>query len=179
MFISDDDKFKVYWVDPADPTVKRGEFLTKPIGGDDLEDLAINPSNGHLFIINGLSRTIVETNNTGTQVLSKITLPTVIEDPEALAYDALEDVFYVGGGFSYKIWKVDRGGAILNTIETLGSYRNPVIGTKVHVKDMELAPSSDPNDNPGHLSLYVADYGSSHVDDGRLFELNLGDLLLV
>ena len=43
--------------------------------------------------------------------------------------------------------------------------------------DLELAPSSDPNDDPGKLSLYVADYGVDQVSDGRLFEINLGDPL--
>jgi hypothetical protein len=183
MFVSDDDHFRVFWVDPANPTVKLGEFRTDTIGGYDPEDIAINPNDSHVFIVNGVPHsggpcTIVETTNTGALV-STLTLPTVITDAEALAYDAREDVFYVSGGFSYRIWKVDRGGTILNTIETLGSYRNPVSGTRVHVKDMEIAPSSDPNDNPAHLSLYVADYGNSHVDDGRLFEMNLGDLMLV
>jgi DNA-binding beta-propeller fold protein YncE len=188
LFITDDDNCKVFRVDPANPAVKRGEFLTKPLGVIDPEDIAIDPSNGHVFITNGtgnssnggpLGRAILETNNTGTQIFSTIKLPTVIDDPEALAYDAREDVFYVGGGFSYKIWKVARSGAILSTIDILGGYRNPVSDTKVHVKDLELAPSSDPNDNPGKLSLYVADYGNSHVNDGRLFEINLGDLMLV
>ena len=175
LFISDDDKYKVFSVDPANPTVKRGEFLTKPLGGDDPEDVAIDPSNGHVCIVNGLSRTIVETNNTGTQVFSKITLPSVISDPEALVYDARENVFYVGGGFSANIWKVDRSGKILSTIDILTGYRNPLNDGRASVKDLELAPSSDPNDNPDHVSLYVADYGKSHVDDGRLFELNIGD----
>jgi hypothetical protein len=184
LFICDDDKLKVFWVDPANPTVKRGEFLTKGVGGYDPEDLAIDPSTGHLFILNGVAFasgqtcSIVETTNTGAFVSSMI-MPAEITDPEALAYDAREDVFYIGGGFSSTIWKVDRSGAILSTIDILAGFRNPVSGTKVHVKDLELAPSSDPNDNPSKLSLYVADYGSSHVDDGRLFEINLGDLVLV
>jgi hypothetical protein len=186
LFISDDDKLKVFWVDPANPTVKRGEFLTNPLGVVDPEDIAVDPRNGHLFVANGtgnstaggpLGRAIVETNSTGTQVFSTITLPSVISDPEALAYDAREDVFYVGGGFSANIWKVDRSGAILSTIDLLSGYRNPLHNGRVNVKDLELAPSSDPNDHSANLSLYVADYGNSHVDDGRLFEINLGDWL--
>jgi uncharacterized protein YjiK len=179
LFISDDSKHKIFWVDPANPTVKIGEFFTQPLGAVDPEDLAVDPDNGHLFIVNGSPRTIVETNNAGTQVFSMITLPEVIEDPEALVYDAREDVFYVGGGFSYNIWKVDRSGAILDTIDLLRGYRNPVSDTKARVKDLELAPSSDPNDDQLALSLYVADYGKDQVDDGRLFEINLGDLVLV
>jgi hypothetical protein len=183
LFICDDDKLKVFWVDPANPTVKRGEFLTRDIGGYDPEDLASDPSTGHLFILNGVAFasgqtcSIVETTNTGTLVSTMI-MPAEITDPEALAYDAREDVFYIGGGFSSTIWKVDRSGAILGTIDILAGFRNPLSGTKVHVKDLELAPSSDPNDNPSKLSLFVADYGSSHVDDGRLFEISLGDLVL-
>ena len=39
-----------------------------------------------------------------------------------------------------------------------------------------LAPSSD---DPSTLSLYVADYGASHVSDGRMLEIDLhGGLLL-
>jgi hypothetical protein len=185
MAISDDDKRKIFWVDPANPTVKLGEFATNTslLQVIDPEDVAVNPSNGHVFIANGtgnssaggpLGRAIVETNSTGSQVFSITSLPSVIDDPEALAYDAAHDVFYVGGGFSYKIWKVDRSGAILGTLDLLSGFRNPVSGTGVHVKDMELAPSSNPNDDPAKLSLYVADYGNSHVNDGRLIEIDLG-----
>jgi hypothetical protein len=173
LFICDDDKFKVCWVDPANPTIKLGEFLTKPIGGTDPEDLAFSNS-GHLFIVNGTPRTIIETDNRGTQVFSSVTLPTVISDPEALAYNVSNDEFYVGGGFSSNIWRVDRDGTILEVIDILKNFRNPVSGTRVHVKDIEFAPTSNPNDDPGDMNLYVADYGNSHVDDGRLFEIDLG-----
>jgi hypothetical protein len=83
-------------------------------------------------------------------------------------------VFFVGGGFSNKIWIVDRSGAILNTIDILSSYRNPISGWTPVVKDLEFAPSSNPNDDPATLSLYVADYGGAHetnANDGRLFEI--------
>ena len=33
LYISDDDQFKIFWVDPANPTVKLGEFDTRPLGG--------------------------------------------------------------------------------------------------------------------------------------------------
>jgi len=172
LYISDDDAFKIYWVDPANPTTKLGQFDLKPLGCNDPEDVAVNPSNGHLFIVNGSvgGREIVEVNNTGTQVFSTIVLPAEITDPEALCYDASHDVFYVGGGFSPDIWVVDRSGNILEKLNVLEGYRN--ISTSAHVKDLELAPSSDPNDDPGTLSLFVADYGNSHVSDGRMLEIS-------
>jgi hypothetical protein len=182
LYVSDDDKFRIFWVDPADPTVKLGEFATNNslIHSFDPEDVAVNPTNGHLFICNGSqvsssARTIVETNSTGTQVFSTVTLPSIIKDPEALVYDPTHDVFFVGGGFSNKIWIVDHSGTILDTIDILSSFRNPVSGWTPVVKDLELAPSSNPNDNPATISLYVADYGGAHetnANDGRLFEIS-------
>jgi hypothetical protein len=176
LYISDDDLYKVFWVDPDNPTVKLGEFATKPIGGSDPEDIAINPNNGNIFISNGVpSHTIVEVTSAGTPV-SVTTVPADVKDMEALAYDPQHDVFFVGGGFSSSIWVVDRAGTILDTID-LSAYRNPVSGTHLAVKDIAFAPTSNPNDNPSSMNLYVADYGNTHTtndNDGRVLEINLG-----
>ena len=147
-----------------------------PTAADDPEDIAFNVNNGHLFISNGLSHSIVEVDSTGAQVGSAVILPSLIVDPEALAYDAQHDVFYVSGGFTHLIWRVDRNGNILDTIDVLAGFTNPVSGTSVHVKDLEFAPTSNPNDDPTLMSLYVADYGITHSttslsDDGRIFEI--------
>lgn len=185
LYISDDDQLKIFWVDPANPTVKLGEFDLTQLGCNDPEDVAVNPNNGHLFIVNGdqvagpTANTIVEIDNTGTQVFSIIHLPAEIRDAEALAYDPSHDVFYVGGGFSPDVWVVDHSGNILQKLDVLEGYRHEVNNTAVNVKDLELAPSSDPNDDPNTLNLYVADYGWSHVSDGRMLEVDLnGGLLL-
>lgn len=178
LYISDDDAFKLFWVDPANPTTKLGEFNLKPLGCNDPEDVAVNASNGHLFIVNGSAggRSIVEIANNGAQVFSTITLPAEITDPEALAYDAGRDVFFVGGGFSPDIWVVDRSGNILQKLDVLEGFRNT--NTSAKVKDLELAPSSDPGDDPAKLNLFVADYGNSHVSDGRMIEIDLQGALL-
>jgi hypothetical protein len=185
LYISDDDHFKIFWVDPANPTVKLGEFDLRHLGCNDPEDVAVNPNNGHLFIVNGdqvagpTANTIVEIDNTGTQVFSIIHLPAEIKDAEALAYDPSHDVFYVGGGFSPDVWVVDHSANILQKLDVLEGYRHETNNTAVNVKDLVLAPSSDPNDDPGTLNLYVADYGWSHVSDGRMLEIDLnGGLLL-
>ncbi len=175
LYLTDDDHYKVFWVDPSNPTVKMSEFAV-PAAADDPEDIAFNPNTGGFFISNGLSHSIVEVDASGAQVGSTVILPSVILDPEALAYDAQHDVFFVSGGFTHLIWRVDRSGNILETIDVLAGYNNPISGTSVHVKDMEFAPTSDPNDDPSLMSLYVADYGNTHLtpvlsDDGRIFEV--------
>jgi len=189
LYISDDDLCKIFWVDPANPTVKLGESAdTRLVNIVDPEDIAVNPTNGHLFIANGTGNSsgggpyggaIVETNDAVTEVYSVIQLPSEIEDPEALAYDPTNDVFYVGGGFSSNIWVVDHSGNILQVLDVLGGYRHETNNTAACVKDLELAPSSDPNDDPNNLNLFVVDYGWSHVSDGRMIEIDLQSGLLL
>ena len=181
LYITDDDQFAVFWVDPDNPTQLQGQFAT-PIAADDPEDIAVDPSNGHLFIINGDSHSIVEVDPSGNQIGAAIVLPSLISDPEAIVYDPQHQLFYVGGDFSSNIWAVDRNGNIVDTITLLASYANAVSGTRAHVKDLEFAPTSDLTDDPLLMSLYVADYGNNHPeiwgypsDDGRIIEIDLAD----
>ncbi|MDW4550721.1 metallophosphoesterase [Defluviimonas sp. D31] len=174
MFISDDDNYEVYVVNPADPATLLYSFDTIALGVNDPEDTAVDVANDRLFILSGeTDHKIVETDYTGSQVYSTLVLSSSW-DVEALAYDPNEDVFYVGGGFSSRFWKVDRSGNILAELDLLTNYRNPISGTSVQVKDIELAPASD---GSGETHIYVADFGNSHVMDGRLFEIDPGDLI--
>ncbi|MFC7537549.1 Calx-beta domain-containing protein [Sphingomonas sp. GCM10030256] len=180
LFISDDDADRMYWVDPDNPQTKLGEFRTALSGPTDAEDVAYDGfdgdaggHDGHLYIANGVNANIREVTLNGTLVRT-IALPTIIKDPEALVWDDVHNVFFVGGKFSANIWMLDRNGAILDTITLLSNFPRPG-GSRAKVTDLELAPSSDPFDSPDKLSLYVADYGADQVNDGRLFEINLGD----
>jgi len=175
MYITDDDIFTVSVTNAANPSVKLAQFATKPLGGDDPEEVAFNPINGHLYIANGSDIAhpkIIEIDSSGTQVFRNIPLPTVIKDPEAVVYDVAHDVFFVGIENGHEIWMVDHNGNILNDINIFANYRNPVNNGSVNLKGLTLAPSSDPNDDPSVLSLYAADFGVSHVNDGRLFEIS-------
>jgi DNA-binding beta-propeller fold protein YncE len=175
LYISDDDANRIYWVDPDAPNVKLGEFRAALSGPNDAEDVAFDPATGHLFISNGTYANIREVTTTGALVQT-ISLPSEIRDPEALVWDAAHNVFFVGGRFSSNIWVLDRTGTIIETMDLLASYPHAGSG-RVRVTDLELAPSSDPYDDPGKLNLYVADYGADNVNDGRLFEIDLGNTL--
>jgi uncharacterized protein YjiK len=176
LYITDDDARKVFWVDPENPSVKRGEFSVRAYGLTDAEDPKFDPVTGHIFMVDGIERQIFELTDTG-QLVSSIPLPSIMEDAEALAYHPTYDVFFVASGASRTIWELDRSGDILATIDVLNDYRNPITGGRPKPKGLELAPSSDPNDG-NELSLFVADYGADQKNDGRLFEITLGDWLL-
>jgi Calx-beta domain len=175
MYITDDDIFKVNVTNVANPSVLLAQFATKPLGGDDPEDISFNPVNGHLYIANGADIAhpkIIEIDSSGTQVIRNIPLPAVIKDPEAVYYDVAHDVFFVGIENGHDIWMVDHNGNLLNDINIFANYRNPVNNGSVNLKGLTIAPSSDPHDDPSVMSLYAADFGVSHVNDGRLFEIS-------
>ena len=128
LYITDDDIFKVNVTNVANPSVKLASFATKPLGGDDPEDVSFNPVNGHLYIANGSDIAhpkIIEIDSSGTQVIRNIPLPAVIKDPEAVVYDVAHDVFFVGIENGHDIWMVDHNGNILNDINIFANYRNP------------------------------------------------------
>ncbi|RST31439.1 tandem-95 repeat protein [Sphingomonas ginkgonis] len=167
LYIADDDKAGVFWTAVSNPSVKLGFFDTGRLGFLDTEDLKFDPLTGHIYILDGLMKQIIELTDQG-QFVDSIKLPSVMTDAEALAYDSKHDVFFVGSGVSANIWVLNHDGDILQTLTTLTAY-----SPRPKLKGFELAPSSDPNDGTA-LSLYVADYGNDQVNDGRLFEIHLG-----
>ena len=186
LYIADDDQLKIQWVDPANPTKELGEFSAKALGSTDTEDVAVNPNNGHIFIVNGGdfgAPKIIETDGTGSQIFSVVDLTAAVQgqpvgSPEAVAYDAAHDVFFVAGN-NYDIKVVNRSGSVLDDITLLSNYRNPTGNIGVEIQGLTLAPSSDPNDDPAKLNLYVADAGLLNgPNDGRLIEIDLHSGLL-
>jgi len=176
LYISDDDKDGIFEVDASSPAVKLNFFSTRPYATDD-EDVVYDSATNHLIIIEGSTgnnnaHTIFETTLTGTLIQS-IVLPSPITDPEALAYDPINQLFYVAGGSSADIWVVSRSGQLLDTITVLEGLTNPLSGSEPRPKALLLAPSSDPNDDPNLMSLYVGDYGKQHIMDGRILEIQL------
>jgi Ca2+-binding RTX toxin-like protein len=180
LFITDDNRQRVYVVDAANPTVTLRSFSTTNFGCQDPEDISINPVNGNLFVLSENDRRIYEVTQKGVLVAT-IQMPSwfaPIPDPnaedsgaEGLAYDAERDLFYVSGGFSEDIFVLNRAGEIVETITVLSEdqYHN-ANGLRVYAKGLELGPSSD---GSGMLSLWVTDYGLDQTDDGRLFEIML------
>jgi Ca2+-binding RTX toxin-like protein/uncharacterized protein YjiK len=178
LFISDDSARKVFEVDPKNPSVLISSFSTRNIGLDDVEDLVFDPVTGHLLLSEGEQstlhpRTIVEVTTTGT-VIQMIPMPLEVGDPEGFTYDPTRNVFYVCGHRSDDILVLSRDGqTILDRLTLLDNVRNVNSGVGVKPKGLVLAPSSDPNDDPSNMSLWVADYATDQFMDGQLFEIQL------
>ncbi len=170
LYISDDDNDRIYIVDPNNPTVAMSSINVLPMGSTDCEDPEIDPFNGHIYFLDGLTRSFFELTETGTFVSSH-TLPIAIRDPEAMAYDPLRDVFYFAGGATRgTIFQTDHNGNILSSFSLLNTFLNN--GSRPKIKGLELALSSDPNDGD-RMSLYAVDYGTDQKLDGRWFEIDL------
>ena len=177
VFISDDSKKRIFEIDPNDPETVLSAIPTKDFGADDVEDIFFDPVTGHLMVSEGEQsslnpRTIFEITNSG-QVISTLVLPVAVGDPEGITYDPLRDVFYVGGHQSAEIFVVSRAGVIVDTITILEDQDNPISDTRVRPKALTMAPSSDPNDDPATMCLWVGDYGKDQFLDGRIFEIRL------
>ena len=166
LFITDDDKKKVFEIDLSFPDTVLSSFSTADFGSSDPEGITFDPVTGNLFIIDGRDENIYEVTTAGVLVES-ITLPSTIIDPEGIYYDYNNNVFFIVSGKNRDIFEVSRGGTIVNTIDVLQTY-------DVTLKGVTCGPSSDPAAPAGICHLWVADYGRDEVNDGRLFEIELG-----
>jgi len=165
LFISDDDQRMVFEVDPVTLEVL-SSFSTIDSGCWDAEDIAFDPATGNLFIAGGASKLICEVTFDGIFV-SSFNVPE-INDPEGIAFDSVSGNLFITS--SNHIFEVTRGGVLVRVIDILRPFGVTVL------KAITFAPSSDPDDDPTILNLYVADYGADGVSDGRIYEISLVEL---
>ncbi len=167
LFITDDEAQLVRTVDMNNPLVQIGSFSTAAFTARP-EDIAVDPSNGHLFIADDSNHSVVETTQDGT-VVATIPLPAAIPHLDALAYNPATDTLYVSGFVSPDIYEINRDGAAVGWVTALRDYPH-ADGSHVAPRGLALVPDSD---GSGGQTLWVADYGVDQVADGRLFTIHL------
>ncbi|MCL5779324.1 SdiA-regulated domain-containing protein, partial [Limibaculum sp. FT325] len=176
LYISDDDQRAVFIVNPLDPTTLLGTIDLSSLGIGDAEDPVFDPLTGNMYILDGADRTLYELTVAG-DLVSSFGLPSVITDAEGLAYDSQSQTFLVSSGKTHgAIFQIDKSGTLLASTTFLNDDINPKSGILPALKGLDLAPSSDPNDGDT-LSLYAVDYGVDQVADGRMYELNINDIV--
>jgi len=201
VFVTDDEALRVFELDPNTYQILTS-FPTpasQQTGGNDPEGITSDPSNGHLFIANGILPAtpgdVVEVTSAG-EFVSSFKVPSGVRDPEGIYFDPRSGNLYLTtGGFAEpndpandKIWVVSVTGQLVREISLAlvnAQFGNPALGDsqaggRIRPKGVAMAPSSDPADDPSIVSLYVTDWGvdagnnlapMTDGNDGRIFEL--------
>lgn len=167
LFLTDDDKGKVFEVDPLEPDVVLTSFSTRNFGSTDPEGITFDPITGNLFITDGIEATVHEVTPAGLPV-SSVRVRDVVRDPEGIYFDVNSGNFFLVSGRDEAIFVVTTNGVLVTVIDLQS------VGVAVP-KGITFAPSSDPADDPDIFHLFVADYGRDEVNDGRLFEFSLAN----
>jgi DNA-binding beta-propeller fold protein YncE len=163
LFFTDDNKRKVFEVDPFTLDNVLSSFSTLDHGSNDPEGITFNPSTGNLFVADGFDQMIFEVTPSGSSI-SSFPVPSEIKDPEGIYFDIISGNLFMVSDY---LFEVTTAGDIVNIID-IQSFG------VVKPKGITFAPSSDQSDNPDNFNLFIADYGIDEVNDGKLFEFSLG-----
>ncbi len=104
------------------------------------------------------------------------TLALGVTDPEGIAYEPVFDLLYIISRESDDtVYQVDpTTGALVGMIDISAANVKSGAG-------LAFAPSSDPNDDPSVMNLYMVDRGVDNTvdpneNDGRVFEFSFDDM---
>ncbi|HYW80431.1 MAG TPA: Ig-like domain-containing protein, partial [Thermoguttaceae bacterium] len=138
----------------------------------DPEGITNDPLTGDLYIVDG--------NGGGIQVLvydanlafqRVFTLADRISDCEGIAFDPQSRHLFVVSGSDRIICEYTLDGHYLEQYDI-----SPFVTAPTSAQALTFGPTSDPNDDPSRLALYIADGGEDNFPDGRVYETLLPDL---
>ncbi len=174
--VNDDTKLlSRYESDPNNPLFLTGpplfEVLTTTAvpSALDPEGITSDPATGLMYVADG--------KDGGLQVLvydhllnfiTSFPVDTELDDAEGIAYSTETDSLLILDGLQNKIAEYDVGGTLgtlLREYDISGFAPAPVA-----VQGLSFGPTSDLNDDPLALSLYIADGGIDNFEDGRVYE---------
>ncbi len=130
----------------------------------DPEGITSDPTTGFLYIADGKGG--------GKQVLiydadlkyrGHFYVGDHLDDPEAIAYDPTSRHLFVLSSVDIAEYTLD--GTLVRSFTIRGFYPKPIAP-----QGLTFAPTSDPDDDPSVLSLYIADGMKDNHPDGRVYE---------
>ncbi|MBC9735394.1 PKD domain-containing protein [Nocardioides marmotae] len=184
VFVSDDDQFRVYEVDPgadgragtADDT--RTSFSTAAFGSTDPEDVTFFPPTGELFVLDGADHDVHRVGPgpngrfdgvapTGDDVATEVDVQRLgAEDPEGIGYHPGRGTLLVVDSTSEAVYELNRQLMPVSRIDISASGQ-------VFAAGITVAPALD---EPARWDLYVVDRGVDNdadpdENDGKLYQL--------
>ncbi len=184
-FISDDDARRIYEVAPgADGNINTGDdvitsFGTEVFGSTDPEDVAFNPANGRLYIIDGLGREVYEVDEGSNGVFDGVApagddIVTNFDvnqygqlDPEGIEVNGANGNLLVSSGRAEQVLEVTRTGASMVNVFDISATNGGAAG-------VALAGAT----SGSALHLYIPDRGVDNntdpsENDGKIYELSV------
>jgi hypothetical protein len=165
-YITDDDEHAIMKHD--------GDFgaplLQVQTGGyNDAEGVTADPASGLLYVliakVSGVGsspRVLVFDGDLNYFPGQSFLIPSLTSDPEGIAYHESSGHLFLVSTLSMLVYEIDLSGNVLKEYDISGFSPAPQAP-----QGLTFAPSSDPNDEPGILHLYIADGA------GRVYEANI------
>ena len=177
-YVSNDDKRTITRYDNnfnVIATIKTTDDVTN---ATDPEGITSDPSTGFLYVTdggnglggNGGRQVLVYNSNFEFQKVFPVSVAIPGVDPEGIAFNPDNNHLFIVDGVSNEIYEFTTSGTLLHTYDINGF--SPATDDP---QGITFGPTSDPNDDPNNLVLYIVDGmldNDSHPDerDGRIYE---------
>lgn len=139
----------------------------------DPEGITSDPLTGYIYVVDGSEggrQVLIYNSSLLYQGAFSLVAPVPGIDPEGIAFNPDNNNLFVVWGQARKIYQFTTTGTLLDSCDIGGFSPQPL-----KAQGLTFAPTSDPNDDPGDLALYIADaMVDNDIDpnerDGRIYE---------
>jgi len=134
----------------------------------DPEGITSDPATGILYVSDGVTggRQVL-IYNSDLQFQSSFTVPEVI-DPEGIAFNTQNGNLFIVSSADMAIFEYTTTGTFIAEYDISGFSPTPI-----SPQGLTFAPTSDPNDDPNNMAVYIADAMVDNDPDGRVFEADI------
>ncbi len=136
----------------------------------DPEGISSNPFTGDLYVADGANGGLqVLVYNSSLQFQYSFSVANRMDDAEGIAYHIPTNHLFIVDGKNDKVLQYTLTGGFIEEYDIGGFSPRPD-----SAQGATFAPTSDPNDDPHALALYIADGMEDNFADGRVFEAVIG-----
>ncbi|NIR52987.1 choice-of-anchor D domain-containing protein [candidate division KSB1 bacterium] len=136
-------------------------------GASDPEGVTSDPSTGFIYLANGKGSigAHVLVYNSDLSFQYSFSAADRVSDGEGIAFNWQNNHIYIVSGPDMKIFEYTSTGTFVNDYDISDFSPTPEAP-----QGLTFAPTSDPNDDPNNLAIYIADGMRDNHADGRVYE---------